>query len=773
MATIREEFFTALSKGAKWDVGVSINRTNPLPLDVYSVFDTEDALNAYVSGKFSYPGQVLALIKADETIIYYLDQNKALQEVGGKIEVDGKSVQINDEGKLEVVGFSAEDAKALTLPQKQEDGSIKWVGIDAIVKGDGNTTYKFTLTDAKTGFVVTPVNNGVDDTAGAVTVGFDVYTKSEVNALVEAVKTEIGVASKAESSEGADDAVAATGIYKLIEDEIARAVAAENNLNDKIGKEATDTEESTGVYAYVDNVVETLVNGIDAEKVDSLNELIDWVETHGDVADIKADIEANADAIEVLNGDNTVVGSVDNKIAALNIGDYAKTADVESTYATKDYVGTIPTDEKYSDISNVISYVNKKAEETLAAAQGGSSETAASVKQQLDNYKSENNTKVNKNIEDISTINDKLKDIESGAQVNVIESVVAKDGAKLTATTEGKVVTIDDTALVTLINAAQTKANEAAGAAATAQSTADTAKSNAESNATEIDTLKNTTIPGVKAIADKNAEDISSLTTRIGAEEGKVSTLESIVSGKADSSTVEALAGTVGTNTGNITGLTTRVSANETAIATINETLGDKANSTDVYTKSEINAITGTVAEGKTIVDMINDAQTAATYNDTQVKADIKANADAIAILNADDKTEGSVDYKVAQEVAKIINDNDDSDIDTLNEIAAWITSDTTGAAKMNADIIANTAAISKLNGSADTEGSVLAMIAANAPTIATVDVVGLVKSVADTVENGVSVASDGTMSVNSLNVNKLVQDDNTTLILNGGSANN
>ena len=58
------------------------------------------------------------------------------------------------------------------------------------------------------------------------------------------------------------------------------------------------------------------------------------------------------------------------------------------------YVGTIPTDEKYADITNVISYVNKKAEETLASAQGGSSETAASVKQQLDNYKSENDTRV-------------------------------------------------------------------------------------------------------------------------------------------------------------------------------------------------------------------------------------------------------------------------------------------------------------------------------------------------------------------------------------------
>ncbi len=46
-----------------------------------------------------------------------------------------------------------------------------------------------------------------------------------------------------------------------------------------------------------------------------------------------------------------------------------------------------------------------------------------------------------------------------------------------------------------------------------------------------------------------------------------------------------------------------------------------------------LEAKVGTVADGKTVVQMIADAQTAATYNDTQVKADIKANADDIAAL--------------------------------------------------------------------------------------------------------------------------------------------
>lgn len=68
-------------------------------------------------------------------------------------------------------------------------------------------------------------------------------------------------------------------------------------------------------------------------------------------------------------------------------------------------------------------------------------------------------------------------------------------------------------------------------------------------------------------------------------------------------------------------------------------------------------------------------------------ESDIDGLQSAVNTLNGDDQTVGSVDYKVAQEVAKILNDNDDSDIDTLEEIAAWITNDTTGVASMVKDI--------------------------------------------------------------------------------------
>ena len=73
-------------------------------------------------------------------------------------------------------------------------------------------------------------------------------------------------------------------------------------------------------------------------------------------------------------------------------------ADVD---ALETYVGTIPAD--YTE-SNIVAFIQKRAAEVLAAAQGGSSETAASVAAALEAYKAENNPKVAKNAEDIATI---------------------------------------------------------------------------------------------------------------------------------------------------------------------------------------------------------------------------------------------------------------------------------------------------------------------------------------------------------------------------------
>lgn len=68
------------------------------------------------------------------------------------------------------------------------------------------------------------------------------------------------------------------------------------------------------------------------------------------------------------------------------------------------YVGTIPADDKYADITNIVAFIQKRAQEVLDAASGGSQETAASVAAALEAYKTLNDPKVSKNAEDIATI---------------------------------------------------------------------------------------------------------------------------------------------------------------------------------------------------------------------------------------------------------------------------------------------------------------------------------------------------------------------------------
>lgn len=90
----------------------------------------------------------------------------------------------------------------------------------------------------------------------------------------------------------------------------------------------------------------------------------------------------------------------------------------------------------------------------------------------------------------------------------------------------------------------------------------------------------------------------------------------------------------------------------------------------------------GTVASGKTVVKMIEDAQAAATYDDTKVKEYIKANSDAIAVLNGDGA--GSIDKKITD----AFNDfstkvSDDKVVNSYKELIDWAAEHGSDAAEM------------------------------------------------------------------------------------------
>lgn len=94
---------------------------------------------------------------------------------------------------------------------------------------------------------------------------------------------------------------------------------------------------------------------------------------------------------------------VDSGIKATDIATKEEVETVQNAVDTLDaYVGDIP--EGYEE-RTIIGYINKVAEETLNSASGGSTESAASVLQALNTYKTENNAKVQANSDAIAVLN--------------------------------------------------------------------------------------------------------------------------------------------------------------------------------------------------------------------------------------------------------------------------------------------------------------------------------------------------------------------------------
>lgn len=100
-----------------------------------------------------------------------------------------------------------------------------------------------------------------------------------------------------------------------------------------------------------------------------------------------------------------------------------------------------------------------------------------------------------------------------------------------------------------------------------------------------------------------------------------------------------------------------------------------------------INAKIGTVEENKTIVQMITEAQEAATYDDTALSGRVTAiendylkTADKTALQSEISTAKAEA---ISEAVAAVVGEGTSADFDTLKEIADWILSDTTGAASL------------------------------------------------------------------------------------------
>lgn len=93
--------------------------------------------------------------------------------------------------------------------------------------------------------------------------------------------------------------------------------------------------------------------------------------------------------------------------------------------------------------------------------------------------------------------------------------------------------------------------------------------------------------------------------------------------------------------------------------------------------------------------DLSDYAKTEEVNKALESKADVAVEA-AVTKLNADSATEGSVDYKIAQAVAAIMENPDDT-MNSINELVTWINDHATDALELSNKVSANEANITAL----------------------------------------------------------------------------
>ena len=161
---------------------------------------------------------------------------------------------------------------------------------------------------------------------------------------------------------------------------------------------------------------------------------------------------------------------------------------------------------------------------------------------------------------------------------------------------------------------------------------------------------ENLTFDGSYVAGTNNVATVKTVTDAVAAEAVIARAAE-----KANADDIDALEGRMDTAEGKLTTLT--------GAANVAGSVAEAKAAADAA-QADVDALeekVGTVPTGKTVVQMISDAQTAATYDDTKVKEDIAANAAAIETLNASATTEGSVAKAVADAKSEVVGASTDA----------------------------------------------------------------------------------------------------------------
>ena len=657
------------------NLGVNLNRQKNAPLDVSCEYSSVKDMLYYVTEgrypangtgvstevkdmkKYPYLGQIIALVnpETEEVALYYVKT----AEYNDTLATD----EAMFEHYFEAVG-RATLGDDVTIVRNEETGVLSIKGYSA----------------AETGTQLVKTSNGLE------------WVKPD-NTTVEGLSTAVAAI---ESTIGEDD----TKGLRL------RIKTNENDIDTLEGKVATligeDTDKSVRTISAEE--VAKVVAGADAD-YDTLKEIADYIasdktgaaQMQTDISTIKSDLNTDGTGLKArMTAAEGEIDALQESVAGIHTHDNKAVLDG----ITAEKVAAWDVAE-----SNAKTFTTTKI--GLTAEDGGEGAVEApTVKAYVDGKATALNSAINAQKDRIDNLGN-LAAKNEVAESDLAAALATKINGKADSANTLAGYGIGNAYTKTEVDDAITAAKEVAAADATTKANAaeQNAKGYADGLAGNYDAKG--AADAVQKNVDKVSSDVATLQGQVDTLNGDATKAGSVSKKIADAIDGLALGDTYAPKTHNhtiaqVTGLqdaldekavATQVATDITAAKTAVLGEADYAHTVkDAYElASGKTSMTEVEAKGyavKTEVDAsikaVDDKITAANTAATELAGRVSANETAITTLNG--TGEGSVTRTVADKIAEVVAGANE-DFDTLKEIADWIMSDTTGAAKMQSDI--------------------------------------------------------------------------------------
>lgn len=692
-------------------LGVNLNRQKYGALDISSVFTSAADLAYYLSKgatktgvsqywldivPYPYAGQVIATVIDGEVSVFALkektDGTFETTEIGGKVSVDDVTIVAAEDGTLSIKGYA--DASVNAQLVKTANG-LAWVVPDNTTVEGLSTAVSTLQSDMEMvqGDIDALEAKVGDSTSGLVKDAADL--KAAVGSANDAANASGSVYARI-AKNAADIATLdgkMTGVFHF------KGAAPSGQLSNVTTKEIGDVY-TVGEKEYAWDGTNWVELGFttDLSAYSTTKQMEDAIATAKGEANTYADGKASdaetaaktyADGLASNYAPASVterVTTAEGEIDALQ----AKMAEIPADKTIKQYVDAqdsalgarIDTEKGRIDALGSLAAKSEVAESDLATA----------LKNKIDGKADKATTLAGYGITDAPTKSEMTDALAGKVDTTAIGTMAAETAADYTKTAD--------------LETALSGKYDASGAAKAVQgNTTETVASVASKVASaqsDIDTLKGT---GAGSVDKKIETAISNLdlSNTYAAKShthtiANVTGLQDALDAKADAADLGTMAAEKASDYTKTAGLTTALAGKYDAAGAAStaldsaKTYADGKDTAIAAAKSaadkaqeDVDALAGkvgTVPANKTIVQMISDAQTAATYDDTDVKADIKANADAIGVLNGTGA--GSVDKKVADAINKFATDvSDDGVVNSYKELIDWVATHGSEAAEM------------------------------------------------------------------------------------------